>query len=122
MSDNKVRFVNSWNSMGKVTILEKQYWQLLDIPGPGASEPATDYVTILEKQYWQLLDIPGPGASEPATDYVMRVMEILDDAKATPQRSGISGLLSATFSVDKTRDATLYESIKSSFLSNILII
>uniref|UniRef100_A0A915AWE1 Uncharacterized protein n=1 Tax=Parascaris univalens TaxID=6257 RepID=A0A915AWE1_PARUN len=69
-------------------------------------------VTILEKQYWQLLDIPGPGASEPATDYVMRVMEILDDAKATPQRSGISGLLSATFSVDKTRDATLYESIK----------
>ncbi|VDK60895.1 unnamed protein product [Anisakis simplex] len=69
-------------------------------------------VTILEKQYWQLLDIPGPGASEPATDYVIRVMEILDDVKSAPQRTGIAGLLSATFNVDKTRDATLFDSIK----------
>ncbi|KHN86747.1 hypothetical protein Tcan_07015 [Toxocara canis] len=76
-------------------------------------------VTILEKQYWQLLDVPGPGASEPATDYVRRVMEILDDVKAMPQRTGIAGLLNSTFNVDRTRDATLFESIKKMSTSEL---
>ncbi|OZC10586.1 hypothetical protein X798_02335 [Onchocerca flexuosa] len=48
-------------------------------------------VTILEKQYWQLINVPEPEPSEGANDYVSRVMEIVNITQlGVPRRPGLS--------------------------------
>ncbi|CEF60437.1 Hypothetical protein SRAE_X000217500 [Strongyloides ratti] len=72
-------------------------------------------VVLLEKQYWQLLDIPNYEVIESPNEYVSKIINILDKKNTAPQKcSGISSLLGATIgNVDKTKDMALSENLRN---------
>ncbi|TMS38375.1 hypothetical protein L596_005114 [Steinernema carpocapsae] len=72
-------------------------------------------VIILEKQYWQLLDIPMQEISETPNDYVIRIMQMLDERSGQPVKvGGIASLLGTTVSMaEKTKDQNLYSAVKA---------
>ncbi|VDO37781.1 unnamed protein product [Onchocerca flexuosa] len=71
-------------------------------------------VTILEKQYWQLINVPEPEPSEGANDYVSRVMEIVNITQlGVPRRPGIATLLGVTTIVDSAAETIMFETIRS---------
>uniref|UniRef100_A0A914BYX3 Uncharacterized protein n=2 Tax=Acrobeloides nanus TaxID=290746 RepID=A0A914BYX3_9BILA len=72
-------------------------------------------VIMLEKQYWQLIEIPQMEVHETPNAYVQRIMILLDEKGSQPVKSGgIASLLSATMNItDKTKDQGLYDTIRS---------
>uniref|UniRef100_A0A0K0EXA5 Uncharacterized protein n=1 Tax=Strongyloides venezuelensis TaxID=75913 RepID=A0A0K0EXA5_STRVS len=72
-------------------------------------------VVLLEKQYWQLLDIPNFEVSESPNEYVLRIISIFDKKNTAPQKSiGISSLLGATIgNIDKTKDMALSQNLRN---------
>uniref|UniRef100_A0A0N4ZCB6 CHAD domain-containing protein n=1 Tax=Parastrongyloides trichosuri TaxID=131310 RepID=A0A0N4ZCB6_PARTI len=72
-------------------------------------------VVLLEKQYWQLLDIPNHEIPESPNEYVFKVINILDQKNSGPHKAtGISSLLGATLgNVDKTKDMALSANLRN---------
>uniref|UniRef100_A0A7E4UZB7 GED domain-containing protein n=1 Tax=Panagrellus redivivus TaxID=6233 RepID=A0A7E4UZB7_PANRE len=74
-------------------------------------------VILLEKQYWQLVDIPAQEISESPNAYVFKVMSLLEErsSQPPPKTGGIASLLGATMLnvADKTKDQNLYEQIRN---------
>uniref|UniRef100_A0AC34QTK9 Uncharacterized protein n=1 Tax=Panagrolaimus sp. JU765 TaxID=591449 RepID=A0AC34QTK9_9BILA len=73
-------------------------------------------VIRLEKQYWQLLDLPAQEISESPNSYVQKIMDLLDEkgGQQPPKTGGIASLLGATMMnvAEKTKDQNLYEQIR----------
>ncbi|KAI6187194.1 hypothetical protein M3Y98_00215800 [Aphelenchoides besseyi] len=72
-------------------------------------------VVLLEKQYWQLIDIPNQDISETPNCYVLRVMNMLDETGSVgPKAGGIASLLASSIKIaEKTKDESLFEKIRS---------
>ncbi|KAK0398772.1 hypothetical protein QR680_002748 [Steinernema hermaphroditum] len=72
-------------------------------------------VIILEKQYWQLLDLPTQEISEAPNDYVIRIITMLDERSGQPVKvGGIASLLGTTMNIaEKTKDQTLITAVKA---------
>uniref|UniRef100_A0AC35U687 NR LBD domain-containing protein n=1 Tax=Rhabditophanes sp. KR3021 TaxID=114890 RepID=A0AC35U687_9BILA len=72
-------------------------------------------VVLLEKQYWQLLEIPNHEIPEAPNDYVVKVITALDQKNSGPTKSsGIASLLGATIgNVDKTKDMALSDALRN---------
>jgi len=73
-------------------------------------------VIRLEKQYWQLVDIPPQEISESPNAYVLKIMNLLDEkgGQQPIKTGGIASLLGATMLnvAEKTKDQNLYEQIR----------
>lgn len=77
-------------------------------------------VIMLEKQYWQLIDLPVYEPSEPANDYVSRVMELIANKKIwSSTRNGIASLLSATLIVDNAAETIIYKQLRGLSASDL---
>uniref|UniRef100_A0A0R3S190 NR LBD domain-containing protein n=1 Tax=Elaeophora elaphi TaxID=1147741 RepID=A0A0R3S190_9BILA len=79
-------------------------------------------VIILEKQYWQLINVPTPEPSEAVKDYVTRVMELVNVTQLGQiRRSGIATLLGVTTIADGASETIMLatkRSLSSSDLRN----
>ncbi|CAD5219106.1 unnamed protein product [Bursaphelenchus okinawaensis] len=73
-------------------------------------------VILLEKQYWQLIDVPQHEVSETPNSYVLRVMTLLDQKSnsSAVKTGGIASLLGTTINIaEKTKDQSFYEDIRA---------
>ncbi|CAD5226626.1 unnamed protein product [Bursaphelenchus xylophilus] len=71
-------------------------------------------VVLLEKQYWQLIDVPPHEVSETPNSYVLRVMTLLDEKSNVVKSGGIASLLGTTINIaEKTKDQSFYENIRA---------
>uniref|UniRef100_A0AC34FGI0 Uncharacterized protein n=1 Tax=Panagrolaimus sp. ES5 TaxID=591445 RepID=A0AC34FGI0_9BILA len=75
-------------------------------------------VILLEKQYWQLVDIPPQEVSESPNTYVLKIINLLDEKGGQPpaiKSGGIASLLGATMInvADRTKDQNLHEQIRT---------
>ncbi|CAD6192863.1 unnamed protein product [Caenorhabditis auriculariae] len=73
-------------------------------------------ITLLEKQYWKLLNIPPQDGSEEVIPYVERIANLLEETPISlPPTRGIGALLQSTMGKpsESNFDQTLYDSIKS---------
>ncbi|KAM3725150.1 Stellatatriene synthase [Dirofilaria immitis] len=71
-------------------------------------------VIILDKQYWQLINVPEPKLSEAANDYVLRVMKLVNITQlGVPRRPGIAALLGVTTIVENATETVIFETIRS---------
>ncbi|KAH7678302.1 Protein F59B8.1 a, partial [Aphelenchoides avenae] len=98
-----MRYSHMQQMIHEVTLLEKQYWQLIDIPMQDMSETPTAYV---QRYAWKR-------RVEHALVY--RVMNLLDEKKADQpvKVGGIASLLGATVNIaEKTKDQNLFETIR----------
>ncbi|EJW80744.1 hypothetical protein WUBG_08347 [Wuchereria bancrofti] len=79
-------------------------------------------VIILEKQYWQLINIPPPEPSEAANDYVTRVMELVNVTQLEQTRpSSIATLLGVTTIVESAAETIMFETKRSLSANNLRI-
>ncbi|KAI1715610.1 hypothetical protein DdX_07931 [Ditylenchus destructor] len=73
-------------------------------------------VVLLEKQYWQLIDIPQQEISETPNAYVLRIVSFLDEKshQPPPKPGAIASLLGTTVAAaERTKDQSLYDAIRS---------
>uniref|UniRef100_A0A914YDW0 Uncharacterized protein n=1 Tax=Panagrolaimus superbus TaxID=310955 RepID=A0A914YDW0_9BILA len=75
-------------------------------------------VILLEKQYWQLVDIPPQELTESSNTYVLKIINLLDEKGGQPppiKSGGIASLLGATMInvADRTKDQNLHEQIRT---------
>uniref|UniRef100_A0AC35FLD9 Uncharacterized protein n=1 Tax=Panagrolaimus sp. PS1159 TaxID=55785 RepID=A0AC35FLD9_9BILA len=75
-------------------------------------------VILLEKQYWQLVDIPPQEVSESPNTYVLKIINLLDEKGGQPpaiKSGGIAALLGAQMInvTDRTKDQNLHEQIRT---------
>uniref|UniRef100_A0A914WEZ0 Uncharacterized protein n=1 Tax=Plectus sambesii TaxID=2011161 RepID=A0A914WEZ0_9BILA len=76
-------------------------------------------VIVLDKQYWQLIDLPKQEPSENPTDYVNRIIthmdeRIQDKPGDRPVKGGIGSLLGSTASLaERAKETNLMESLRN---------